>query len=93
MFKTEDELLAFFMDDGCMVDTVTGDVYISDTTEDGRFYGIFLYEPVPEDCRHDYNKAMNAYEYGNWKEFDVPGQWFGNLAEMVMAEPDRFLTE
>ena len=49
-FKTQEEVLAFFRDEGVMLDTETGVVYQSDVNDQGHFFGIFEYEPVPEEA-------------------------------------------
>lgn len=90
MFKTEEELLAFFRDGGCMVDTDTGEVYVSDVNLDGDFFGIFMSEPVPEDARHDHYDAIQWAYCVPMNEYSAPGCWFSELAEEVLANPGRF---
>ena len=90
-FTNEDEILRFFERGGCMVDTVLGHVYKGDVNYDGEFFGVFMYEPVPEEARHDLDLAL---EYADaWDEYDVPGCWFETLARNVLHFPDHFICE
>jgi len=91
MFKTEDELLYHFMDGGCMVDTESGEVYISDVNAEGDFFGIFVSNPVPENVRHDFDAAIDAAYYETMDEYAAPGYWFSLVFESVLDEPDRFI--
>ena len=89
VFKTEDELLRFFEDGGCVLDCVTGEVYKGDVNVDGKFFGVFVYEPVPVEARSDLDAAL---EYADkWEEYDAPGCWFETLARNVLYFPDHFI--
>lgn len=101
-FKTEDEVLRFFEEGGCLLDTETGRVYISDIGGEGeRFYGIMVTDPVPEELRDDPDGAI---EYAldcfpapmschpkSMEFMEAPGCWFGELADAVIASPGRFI--
>ena len=91
--RTQDELLFHFMNGGCMVDTETGEVYISDVNAEGMFFGIFLSEPVPEDAWHDFDAAVEAAYYETMNEYAAPGCWFDEVAEMVLEFPERYMFE
>lgn len=102
MFKTEEEVLLHFMDEGCMLDTENGVAYISDIGGGGStFYGIMVAEGLPDDVLGDLTEACQ-YALGcipapgtgapNRMEFmEAPGWWFGEFAEQVIAHPERFL--
>jgi len=91
MFKTEDELLRHFEDGGCMLDTVSGDVYISDVNLDGEFFGIFVTGPIPSEDMGTIDDAVQAAYYYPMEEYCAPGCWFSELAERVIANPSMFL--
>lgn len=102
--RNEDELLAFFMSAGCMLDKETRTVYISDVNADGEFFGIMVADELPEDaccnvteaCQYalDERPAPGAFGAAGRMDFmEAPGGWFSELAEEVIAEPNRFMTE
>ena len=102
-FKTEQELLTFFENGGCLLDFANRDVYISDIDGDGEFYGIMVAGPVP----HEFTRTVcDAVEYAlayfpapgagtsNRMSFmEAPGWWFGLLADAVIKNPQRFEVE
>ena len=102
MFKTEEKVLRHFEDDGDMLDTETGHVYIADVNADGEFFGIMVTDPVPSALRNDVSEAVRyAMEtfpapgaYGSRERMlfmEAPGWWFGEFAEEVIANPARFV--
>ena len=90
-FKTEEEVLLHFMGEGCMLDTETGVVYVSDVNDAGEFFGIFESKPVPERARNDLDHAIDWAYCWPMNEYAAPGWWFGELAKEVIAHPERFL--
>ena len=94
-FNDEQDLLWFFEGGGILLDKQTGIVYKSDVNLDGEFFGIFEYEPVPMSLRYDYDEAFDlALEWSDGSqrtEHEAPGGWFSELAETVLAEPERFI--
>jgi len=102
MFKNECELLRHFENDGDLLDTETGHVYIADCNADGEFFGIMVGDPVPEELRNDVGAAvgyaMETYPapgaFGNPRRMlfmEAPGWWFGEFAEEVLGNPGRFI--
>ena len=99
-FKTRDEVLRHFMDDGDLLDTASGTVFIADCNADGEFFGIMV-AGVPEEHR---GSIAEAVEYAletfpapgtgapNRMQFmEAPGHWFGKVADIVVEEPERFV--
>jgi len=104
MFKTEDELLAFFEGGGCMLDFANRDVFIADVGgEDEHFYGIMMAGPIP----HEHTMTVSdAVEYAldhfpapgtgasdRMSLMEAPGWWFSLLADSVIKNPKRFMTD
>lgn len=101
-FKTEAEVLRHFEAGDCLLDTETGKTYIADIGgEGGRFYGVMVTDPVPEGLRHDADAAVEyalehfpapaSCHHASMEFMEAPGCWFGELAELVISHPDRFI--
>lgn len=99
-FETREDVLLHFMDGGDMLDRESGMVYVADVAGGGRFYGIMVGDPVPEELRGDIDAAVEyaldhypAPGCGTGDRFqfmEAPGAWFGWLAELVVGHPERF---
>lgn len=99
--KNQDELLAFFMDGGCMLDKKELCVYISDVNADGHFFGIMGADGLPEDecgnvidaCQYalDNIPAPGAFGAKNrmWL-IDAPGCEFDELSDDFFSRTDDF---
>lgn len=103
MFKTQEEVLLHFEDEGCMLDTENGVAYISDVNADGEFFGIMVADGLPDDVMGDLTEACQ-YALGHIPApgtgapnrmgfMEAPGWWFGEFAGEVIAHPERFVTE
>ena len=101
-FKTEQDVLRFFEDGGCMVDIENNTAYISDVNADGEFFGIMVAEGIPDDVKWDVVEACQ-YALGcipapgtgasNRMGFmEAPGCWFGELCEDVFANGGAYRT-
>lgn len=103
-FKTEDEVLRFFEDGGCLLDSENSTVYISDVNADGEFFGIMVAENIPaEECESaksacqyalDYIPAPGAFGAKNRMGFmEAPGFWFSKFCEEVVADTEFKIEE
>ena len=101
MFNTKAELLNHFIDDGDLLDTELGHVYIADVNGDGEFFGIMVGDPVPDSLRSDVEGAVE-YALSHYPApgtgapdrmcfMEAPGWWFGELADEVLSQPERFM--
>lgn len=101
MFNTKAELLNHFIDGGDLLDTELGHIYIADVNGEGEFFGIMVGDPVPDGLQSD---VEGAVEYalshypapgtgarGRMCFMEAPGWWFGELADEVIANHDRFM--
>lgn len=100
--RTQDELLAFFMDGGCMLDKEDRTVYISDVNADGEFFGIMVAEDIPENecgsvteaCQYALGciPAPGAFGAENRMGFmEAPGAWFDELSDEYFANEGKFV--
>ena len=100
-FTSKRDVLNHFIDGGDMLDTELGHVYIADVNGDGEFFGIMVGDPVPERLRADVEGAVDfALSHypapgtgaSNRMGFmEAPGWWFGEFADEVLSQPERFL--
>lgn len=101
-FKTEEEVLRFFEEGGCMVDVENNIAYISDVNGDGEFFGIMVADDIPNDVKWDVTEACQ-YALGcipapgsgaaNRMGFmEAPGYWFGEFCEDVLAGNGAYRT-
>ena len=100
--RTQDELLAFFMDGGCMLDKDERTVYISDVNADGKFFGIMVADELPpEECGDVVNACQYALDcipapgaFGaknRMRLIEAPGAWFDELCDEYFANEGKFV--
>jgi len=100
-FKTENDVLEFFKDGGCMLNTDCHVVYISDVNGDGEFFGIMVAENVPDescdmvedacDWAYDNVPAPGTCAPDRMGFMEAPGCCFSKFCEYMLSNGDEFI--